>query len=278
MFIQIKFNVVRLLGLFLIAGVIAGCGSPTSESQPFWEARNEQSQQIVDHSAWQVLLDNYLDDNHASGVNRFDYESVSADHKALLEGYLESMQAIDPRALNANEQLAYWINLYNSNTVHVVLQGVEEDNVDSIKDIWSNAVTPGPWDIENLTIAGKKVSLNIIEHGILRPIWKDRRIHYALNCASIGCPSLLGTVFTSASANDLMDIAEEDFLGHSRAASVDGNNLILSSLFDWYASDFAATQQELLTYLQDFVDDDVFEAIENQASVSFTYDWNLNKP
>jgi len=224
------------------------------------------------------LLDNYLDDSHESGVNRFDYESVSAPHRALLVSYLESLQAIDPRDLNSSEQLAYWINLYNSNAVYVVLQGIEEDNIDSIKDIWSNAVTPGPWDIEGLTIAGQKVSLNIIEHGILRPIWKDRRLHYALNCASIGCPSLLSTAFTADLVNELMDEAEEDFLGHSRAVSIDGEKLILSSLFDWYATDFAGNKEELLNYLQDYVDDDTFEGIESHTSVSYAYDWSLNKP
>ena len=278
MFSRTTFNMARLFGLFLIFMVLSGCGAPSSESQPFWDVRNEQSQRTIDHSSWQELLDNYLDDDHESGVNRFDNESVSAPHKALLVSYLESLQAIDPRDLNSSEQLAYWINLYNSNTVYVVLQGVEEDNIDSIKDIWSNAITPGPWDIEGLTIAGQKISLNIIEHGILRPIWNDRRLHYALNCASIGCPSLLSTAFTADLVDELMDEAEEDFLGHSRAVSVDGGELVLSSLFDWYATDFAGSQEELLSYLQDYVDDDTFEGIESHTSVTYAYDWNLNKP
>lgn len=272
------FGATRLCVLLIMAGLLSACGAPAPESKPVWEARNEQSVQSVDHSAWQDLLDNYLDDSHASGVNRFDYASISAPDRAVLVSYLDSLQAIDPRSLNANEQLAYWINLYNSNTVYEVLQGVEEDNISSIKDIWSNLVTPGPWDKESLTIAGEKVSLNIIEHGILRPIWQDRRIHYALNCASIGCPSLLSTAFTAELVDELMAEAEEDFLGHSRAVSIDGEKLILSSLFDWYSEDFASSPEELLEYLAEYVDEDTLEGIENHASLSYTYDWTLNKP
>jgi len=278
MFNRKNLNVVQLFSVVVIAAVLSGCGAPAPESNPFWEVRNDQSQRVVDHSSWQVLLDNYLDDDHESGINRFDYDSVSAQNRAILVSYLDSLQAIDPRTLNANEQLAYWINLYNANTVYEVLQGVEDDDIDSIKDIWSNAVTPGPWDKETLTIAGQKVSLNIIEHGILRPIWQDRRLHYALNCASIGCPSLLSTAFTAELADELMDEAEEDFLGHPRAVSAGGGKLVLSSLFDWYSSDFAGSPEELLAYLEEYVDDETLEGIEDHTSVSYTYDWNLNKP
>jgi len=278
MFINSAVNLGRLFVFTGLAIMVAACGAPTSESQSFWEARNEQSQQSVDHSAWQDLLDDYLDDNHASGINRFDYASISEQDRAKLVAYIDSLQSIDPRNLNANEQISYWANLYNANTVYEVIQGIEEDNISSIKDIWSNLVTPGPWDKESLTIAGQKVSLNIIEHGILRPIWRDRRIHYALNCASIGCPSLLSTAFTADLVDELMNEAEEDFLGHPRAVSVDGEKLILSSLFDWYAADFAASPEELLEYLSDYVDEDTLDGIENHSSISYTYDWNLNKP
>ncbi len=271
-------NMFRFFSVLAIAAILSACGAPTSESNPFWEARNEQSQQSVDHSAWQDLLDNYLDDDHESGVNRFDYKSVSAPDRATLVTYLDALQAVDPRELNSAEQLAFWINLYNAATVYEVLQGIEEDDITSIKDIWSNAITPGPWDKETLTIAGQKVSLNLIEHGILRPIWQDRRLHYALNCASIGCPSLLSTAFTAELVEELMDEAQDDFLGHSRAVRVDGDKLILSSLFDWYGTDFASSQQELLAYLEEYVDDETLDGIENHSSVSYDYDWNLNKP
>ena len=100
---------------------------------------------------------------------------------------------------NKKEQLAYWINLYNSLTIKVVL---EHYPVKSIKEIkLSGIFKPGPWKKELVIIEGKKLSLDNIEHDILRPIWKDNRVHYAVNCASIGCPNLQNSAFTAKNSD-----------------------------------------------------------------------------
>ena len=244
----------------------------------FWDARDEQSTEVVDHSAWQALLNVYLDDQHASGINRFDYKSVSKEDIKKLDGYLDYLQSVKPRQLNTKEQFAYWVNLYNAQTVDFIIEGVQEDDIKSIKEIRSLFVVPGPWKRTELKIEGKKVSLDNIEHGILRPIWLDHRIHFSVNCASIGCPNLLKTAFTASNTDDLLDIAEEEFLQHPRAVRLQGDKVVISSLLNWYGDDFAETPSEMYDYLSDFVSPEIIDALAEEPNVVYDYDWNLNAP
>ena len=122
----------------------------------------------------------------SDGINRVNYRGFSAADKQQLEDYLTYMSALQPTQLSREQQLPYWINLYNALTVRVVLQHPDKD---SIKQMKSTLFSFGPWDDEQTTIEGLAVTLNDIEHRILRPIWRDHRIHYAVNCASISCPN-----------------------------------------------------------------------------------------
>jgi len=242
----------------------------------FWDARNDESTQVVDHSQWQEILNTYLNDEDPSGINRFDYKSVTSEDSDKLDAYLDHLQSQSPRQLSSEEQFAYWVNLYNAKTVDYIIDGVQKDDIKSIKEIRSKFVIPGPWKRSDLKVEGKKLSLDNIEHGILRPIWKDHRIHYAVNCASIGCPNLLKTAYTLENTEDLLDIAEEDFLTHSRAARLDGETVILSSLFDWYGADFASSQSEFYEYLSDFVEPEIGDILLGEPNVKYDYDWGLN--
>lgn len=242
----------------------------------FWDARDNQSDQVVDHSAWQSLLNVYLNDQHPSGVNRFNYKAVSKEDNDKLDGYLEYLQSLKPRQLNSQEQFAYWVNLYNAKTVDYIVSGVQKDNIESIKEIRSLLVVPGPWKRKDLKIEGKKVSLDDIEHGILRPIWLDHRIHFAVNCASIGCPNLLKTVFTSENTEELLDYAQESFLQHPRAVKYQDGKLVLTSLMDWYGADFADNKSELLDYLSDFVAEELLDVLVENPTIVYAYDWKLN--
>ena len=127
-----------------------------------------------------------------------------------------------------------------------------------------------------MKVEGQKISLDNIEHGILRPIWKDHRIHFAVNCASIGCPNLLKTAFTAEQTEELLELAEEQFLTHPRAVRVSGQELVLTSLFDWYGADFADNRSELFDYLSDFVSEDIIDLLVDEPAVKYEYDWNLN--
>ena len=209
-------------------------------------------------------------------LTRFDYRSVSSDDGKKLDDYLKYLQSLSPRAMNSQEQFAYWVNLYNAKTVDYIIDGVQKRDIESIKEIRSLFVIPGPWKRKDLKVEGKKISLDNIEHGILRPIWKDHRIHFAVNCASIGCPNLLKTAFTAEQTEELLELAEEQFLTHPRAVRVSGQELVLTSLFDWYGADFADNRSELFDYLSDFVSEDIIDLLIDEPAVKYEYDWNLN--
>ena len=173
--------------LLVVAPTIA-LAAPTSALLDFWNVSDETNAETIDHSAWQSLLTTYLS-SHPSGVSRFDYAALkaNAEDAAKLVGYLAHLQAHDPRAYARAEQKAYWINFYNALTVQVVVNAYPVDSIRDIHESW--IPLSGPWDDVHATVAGQELTLNNIEHGILRPIWGDNRIHYAANCASYGCPN-----------------------------------------------------------------------------------------
>ena len=274
-----KLNLSNLASRILVSVTLVFASSlvsaaPDSDVQEFWMAHDEQSKIEVSHQAWQDLLDKYLDADHASGVNRFNYKAVESSDRKALDDYLDSLQSLDPRQLSRNEQLAYWVNLYNALTAQVVL---EEYPVESIRKIRFLTSPFGPWDKNLLKIQGKKLSLNDIEHGILRPIWKDPRIHFAVNCASIGCPNLVDEAFSAANADELMTDAANDFINHSRGVEIKGDTLVLSSIFDWYGGDFGSNEAEIVAYIAQFFDGDTSQ-LKGLTKFEYQYDWNLNQP
>jgi hypothetical protein len=250
--------------------------APELDLLEFWAVENPSSDVRVDHSPWQRLLDNYLDAEHQSGINRFDYDAVEGKDIQALDVYLGQLQAIDPRRLNRKEQMAYWINLYNAATVALVLN--HEEEIDSITEIKANLFSFGPWSIELLEIQRRELSLDNIEHGILRPIWQDHRIHFALNCASLGCPNLSPEVYTADSLESALSRAETEYLNHARAVSVDNGALVLSSLFDWYRDDFAVEEQGLRDYIKMHVESALSAQVSQLRSIRYAYDWRLNRP
>ena len=99
----------------------------------------------------------------------------------------------------------------------------------------------GPWGRALIEVEGEALSLDDIEHRILRPIWRDARIHYAVSCASIGCPNLQRTAFTDTNADELMAAAAHAYINHSRGVRIDGGRLIVSKIYSWFREDFGAT-------------------------------------
>ena len=264
-------------GLLLIALLAPySMAAPKSELWPYWSAYQSQSSIKVDHQIWQALLSSYvlLSDD---GIHRVAYSEFDETAKAKLREYLDAMSRIAPTQLNRDEQLAYWINLYNAQTIQVVLDHPRKKSILSMGPFFSR----GPWDEPYLTIENKPVTLNDIEHRILRPIWQDHRLHYVLNCASIGCPNLSQTAYRATSIAQQMADAQIAFLQHPRAISfTDRGELQLTSLFDWYLADFAPDVYGLLAYLgvqrPDLEADLAAMASNADAKINYVYDWDLN--
>ena len=229
----------------------------------------------VDNTAWEGLLSSYLDNRHASGVNRFDYAAVSPGDRGVLEGYLDDLQRVRPASLSRDEQMAYWINLYNALTVKVIL---DHYPVSSIRDISLPGSRGGPWKAALVTVEGRALSLDNIEHDILRPIWKDPRIHYAVNCASIGCPNLAGRAYRAAVLEEMLEEAARAYINHPRGVSLKGRKLTLSSIYSWYKEDFG-NREELYDHLLRYAEGESAAAVQGAGGrVRYRYDWALNQP
>lgn len=283
-FVQIKKSLSRardrimlgLLGVALLAGVAKA--APGSELLSAWQASVETNAESIDHSAWQGILDTYLT-SHPSGINRFDYAALkaNAEDAARLAGYLTSLQELDPRHYSRQEQQAYWINFYNALTVRVVVGAYP---VDSIRDIYQGWLPLGPWDDVHAEVAGMPLTLNNIEHGILRPIWRDPRIHYAVNCASHGCPNLSPTVYTAANTETQLEAGARAYINHPRGASfVDDDFLLISSIYEWYVEDFGGTEKTVIDHLMQYAEEELAARLKTfSGSIDYEYDWNLNTP
>ncbi|MCY3841193.1 MAG: DUF547 domain-containing protein [Gammaproteobacteria bacterium] len=264
-----------VLAMIVGCAVAAHAAAPP-ELIPMWNASDETNTETVDHGPWQEILDAHLQ-GHPSGVNRFDYAGLkaNADNRKKLTSYLMGLTQRDPRALARDEQKAYWINLYNGLTVHVI---VGRYPVDSIRDIKSGLLTPGPWEMELITIQGQKLTLDNIEHGILRPIWKDPRIHYAVNCASIGCPNLAPEAYRSDNLERLLENGAWEYVNHPRGMSVDDGDLVVSSIYDWFKVDFGDTDEGVFAHLRQYATPENARMLEGHDDFDDDYDWALNAP
>lgn len=267
---------VALLAICASIVVVPVFAQAPAELISFWDDREPNSKISVDHSQWQLILDRYLDDLHPSGINRFNYAGVTSEDQQSLNAYITLLQSYEPRQFNAQEQMAYWINLYNAATVLLIV--AEDRSLDSIRQLRSGVFKPGPWQRNLLKISGQELSLDDLEHGILRPVWKDNRVHYALNCASLGCPNLQKTAFTSENVDVLLELAASQYINHPRAMRVDGDKLFLSSIYDWYGEDFGANFTEIIGHLTEYIEPEMAVIIQQFRSAEYSYDWNLNRP
>lgn len=249
--------------------------APTSELIDFWDESDEENTNTIDHSKWQTVLDAYLVSNHPSGINRFNYRAVSKADKSALESYINDLKNTDPREYNLAEQKAYWINLYNALTVNLILDNYPVKSITKLGGFFSF----GPWDKEIITIEGETLTLNNIEHGILRPIWKDNRIHYAVNCASMGCPNLSATAFTAENTEALLDQSAKDYVNHTRGVKIEGDKMQVSSIYEWYKVDFGGTDASLIEHLKLYAEPQLQEKLNSfSGKITDSYDWSLNQP
>lgn len=262
-----------MTALAIAAPAASALAAPSSSLiDGYWNASG--SADNVDHSAWGSFLSSYVRPG-SDGVNRVAYGSVSDADKQALKGYIAMLESSDPTSLTRDAQMAYWINLYNAKTVDLVIDAYP---VSSIKKIKGGLFNTGPWDEKVMNVAGRPLSLNDVEHGILRPVWNnDPRIHYAVNCASIGCPNLGTQPFTSANLASMLDQSARDFINHPRGADVSSGRLVISSIFEWYQSDFGGNDAGVIAHMKQYATGSLAAGLANVSSVyDDRYDWNLN--
>ena len=216
------------------------------------------------------------------GINRVKYAewSANAEDRAKLDRYIDELQTRKPSAMSRPEAMAYWINLYNAVTLKVIL---DRYPVASIRDIKSDSFFDpkaylGPWRTKRVTVEGKQYSLDDIEHETLRPVFKDARIHYGVNCASYGCPNLMPRVWKASTLDADLDEAAKAFVNHPRGVHIGpGNKLKVSSIFRWFIADFGGDDAGILAHLAKYAGPDLAKALAAGATVSEDdYDWRLN--
>ena len=190
-----------VFGLFAIVLCVSRVDAfaPKSELWERWTAHSPSSGATIDHGEWGAFLANNLV-SQTDDINRIAYAKVSGADRKRLDSYLSALSAVPISDFSRDEQRAFWINLYNALTVKVVLDNYP---VTSIREIKPWFFSLGPWSEKRIQVESEQLSLDDIEHRILRPVWRDARIHYAVNCASVGCPNLQEIPFTAENAEYL---------------------------------------------------------------------------
>ncbi|HEY5674760.1 MAG TPA: DUF547 domain-containing protein [Malonomonas sp.] len=248
--------------------------APKAELWSRWQANDPHSTLSIDHSLWGEFLERYLVTAKPGATNLVRYTAVSAADKSSLADYLAVLSATPMTKLNRAEQKAAWINLYNALTVHTIL---EHYPLQSIREISSGWFSRGPWDQKLIRVEGVELSLNDIEHRILRPIWQDNRVHYAVNCASLGCPNLQPEPFSTENSDRLLTAAAREFINSPRGAMFNNGKLQLSSIYDWFQVDFGNSSAGVIAHLKQYASPDLKEKLHNYSgSINYDYNWNLN--
>jgi hypothetical protein len=249
--------------------------APEAKLWPYWQAQVVADSTRIDHRSWSDFLNKYLVKGRDGEPNRLCYAAVKSADREQLASYVSNLEQVIVTRLNRNEQKAFWINLYNALTVQLVL---EYYPLASIRDIKSGWLSRGPWDLRLIKIEGFELSLNDIEHRILRPIWQDNRIHYAVNCASYSCPDLQAVAYTASNSDDLLEQAARTYINSDRGVRVDRDQLVLSQIFNWYLVDFAADEEQLIHYLQSYAAPALAQQLKTfSGSVAYEYHWDLNE-
>ena len=249
--------------------------APRAELWPRWQAHDPAAQARIDHGAWAGFLARYVRAG-ADGINRVAYGAVTPDDRSALDAYVEALAALPISRYARPEQMAYWINLYNALTVRLVLAHYPVDSIRDI-DISPGLFSDGPWGKKLVAIEGERLSLDDIEHRILRPLWHDARIHYALNCAALGCPSLQPEPFLAARLEEQLERAARAYVNHPRGVTVADGELVVSSIYEWFKQDFGGSDQGVIAHLRCYAAPALARELERfSAGADDRYDWRLN--
>jgi hypothetical protein len=221
---------------------------------------------VVDHGIYGELLKKYV---RGGVVNYAGFKS----NEAQLDQYLKQLGRVDPEALSRSEQFAFYANAYNAWTIKLILSGYP--GVKSIKDLGS--LFQSPWKKKFVKIDGRDLTLDELEHSILRPRFGDPRVHFAINCAAKSCPPLRSEPFSGDMLDRQLNEATISFLNNPRNYRLEGNRLNVSRIFKWFAEDF---KEGVLSFYLQYATGDLKKELETkQDKISVTYlayDWSLN--
>ena len=221
---------------------------------------------VVDNSIYGKLLKKYVRDG------KVNYAGFKAE-EATLDRYLKILENVDPEKLSRNEQFAFYANTYNAWTIKLILNGYP--GVASIKDL--GTLLKSPWKKEIVRIDGGVISLDHVEHKILRPRYKDPRVHFAINCAAKSCPPLRPEPFSGNILDRQLDDSTRSFINDPKSFKLEDNKLYVSRIFKWFAEDF---NEDVIGFFLKYSTGNLNEELEansNRIKVKYLpYDWSLN--
>ena len=210
------------------------------------------------HSLWSTALKEHVDE--AGHVNYTKWK----EDTTLLDDYITSLEENPPAEFwSRNDSLAYFINAYNAVTVKLIL---DHYPLKSIRKLIT------PWRFKRFELEREKISLNHIEHQILRKM-NEPRIHFAINCASASCPKLFNIAFYAHTMEEQLEEATTLFINDPLRNQLSKKEMAISRIFQWFASDFG-TKKERHVFIRKYAT----QPIDKNAKVRFlNYDWQLNE-
>ncbi len=246
------------------------------ELEDAFSKAEETSKSTVDHTVWDKLLKAYVKPA-PDGLNMVDYAGFKKNGRPTLTNYLKALQAVDVAKLNRQEQFAFWVNLYNAKTIDIVLDHYPVASIKDI-DISPGLFADGPWGKKVVKVKGIELSLDDIEHKILRGFWQEPRVHYAVNCASIGCPNLAIDAYTGANLNEMLDKGARAYVNHPRGVRIKGKDEIeASKIYKWFRKDFGKSEENILKHIRRYANPQLSKRIEAVTDIDdYEYDWQLN--
>jgi len=212
----------------------------------------------ISHEAWDKLLR-----ANVSADGKVNYKAFQKS-EAGLNTYLDYL-AKNPvqDKWSKTEKMAYWINAYNAFTIKLILNNYPTTSITKLHD-------GKPWDVKWIKLGDKTYSLNNVENDILRPQFKDARIHFAVNCAAKSCPPILNRAWTAENLNKNLDQQAKAFINNPKFNKISPTEVQLSKIFEWYAGDFGN--------IVDFLNPYTSLKINAKATVKYVeYDWSLNE-
>jgi hypothetical protein len=268
---------------FLAALLILSCLVP--EAEPIQgdvaaaiEKGISKGKATFDHQVWDEILQQYAKEEG----RKFDYTGLKKEEDRL-DGYLRRLAEVDLSTLPENELLALFANAYNAYTVKTVLAEISSDGTYRIKSIRDIS---RPFDRETHRVGGFVLSLDNIEHNIIRPTFKDPRAHFAVNCASTSCPPIPTRAFTGREVDRQFEDVTRAVLSSPDYVRVEKGKLMVTRIMDWYGSDFLkegykGSEKNLAAFIRKYTREDVRRWIESQTSTAdvkfMKYDWSLNR-
>jgi hypothetical protein len=224
-----------------------------------------------DHSAFDQILKKYVDDK-----GLIDYNGIARD--STFKTYMESLRTAESETMSHDGRLAFWINAYNAVVIDKVIRWKPKKSV-------RETLVPGLWistrffTTKEHTVAGRLVSPDDIENEILRKQLKEPRIHFAIICASRGCPPIPHFAYTEANVQEKLQEETRNYLNSARGTRIDAanNTLYISKIFDWFAGDFEAAAGSVLEFIKPYLIQRTLDFLAGNPKISYIqYDWSLN--